>query len=948
MMEAARESIERGDVDGAGLLLGQVLEQEPGHTDAHLLLGRIAEFRGRYEEAEKLFRRAMAAKPDEPEACCSLGGVLHKQKRFEEAAEVFGKGLEASVDHVTMLVGRAAALIQLKRLDEALPLLERARSLAPQDGEPHFGLGAVHLELGHVEEAIGAFRVAHERVPENARFHDNFLFLLNYSVNFSQDEILAEHRRYGHLQAQPVRRPRPQESWPRRLRVGYVSPDFRAHVVSNFMLPIIARHDRERFEAFCYFNHDDADQVTDAFRELADRWRDCTHKAADEVADIVREDGIDILVDLAGHSRDSSLPVFALRPAPVQMTYLGYPNTTGLRAVDFRITDAIADPPGDADRHHVERLLRLPKTFLCYRPGPHLDVAPLPAARAGRVTFGCFNNILKLSPPFFDAAVRILNEVPTARLLLKNKALGHRSVEAEVRARFVAAGIDASRVVLSAWEARVEQHLKVYDQVDIALDSFPYNGTTTTCEALWMGVPVVTFRGDRHAARVGASLLHTVGLDELIGETVDDYVAIATSLASELGRLADLRAGLRERMRASPLMDEKGFVRDLEACFLDVWEEHLKASRSPPLDEAAVEGLVSEARRLAGAGDSSGAKRACAQALASQPANDDALTLLWDLCHADGDLGMAIEAIGAAIEESGPTARRKYMLGCSLQELGRMREAAEAYREALRMDGRHARAANNLGGTLEMLGDPDGARGAYDQALAAEPTLAMALANRGNLRGRRGDVEGAREDLRQALRLDPARTEWRESLSELESGAAAAERAGLRLHVGGMEVRAGWKIFDVQARPGVDFVGDCVDLGQFEDGSVEEIYASHVLEHLGYQSELPRALKEFWRVLAPGGRAMLSVPDFEVICRLFLEEGRSFEERHLCMRMAFGGQVDAHDFHRVGLTFEFFGRLLRRAGFSRVERVERFDLFRDSSSLEVRGTLISLNVIAHK
>lgn len=773
-VEAARASLDRGDLDGARLLFEKVLAQEPDHAEALLALGRIAEARWLYEEAIQHFSRALAARPGDPEMYCSLGGVLHKARRFADAGEVFRKGLEVDAKHVTLLVGRAAALIKLKRLDEALVLLERARALAPQEAEPQFGLSVVHAELGHVEQAIDALRLAHARMPGHTAVHSNLLFMLNYSARLSQGQILAEHRRFGALEAQPVPRPQLEPAWPRRLRVGYVSPDFRAHVVSSFMLPIVARHDRERFEVFCYFNHEDADQVTDAFRELADHWRVCTHKPAQQLAEMIRDDAIDILVDLAGHSLDNLLRVFALRPAPVQITYLGYPNTTGLRAMEYRISDAIADPAGEADRHHVERLLRLPRTFLCYRPGPHIDVAPPPAANTGRVTFGCFNNILKLSPPFFDAAVRILNAVPTAKLLLKNKVLGNRTAQSEVRARFTAAGIDESRVVLSAWEPSVEGHLKAYEQVDIALDSFPYNGTTTTCEALWMGVPVVTFRGDRHAGRVGASLLHTVGLDDLVGDSVDDYVRIAVSLSADADRLAGLRSGLRERMRSSALMDEMGFVRELEACYLGVWEQRLMEQASPKLDDPASERLLADAQRFAHSGHADDAKRSCIDVLASRPENMAALTLLWDLCHADGDLGLAVEAIGAAISDAGPTARLNYMLGCSLQELNRLPEAAAAYREALALDARHAKAANNLGGVLEMLGDLDGARRAYDQALLADPALAIALANRGNLRGRRGDREGARQDLSQALRLEPGRKEWQESLAALEAPAAGA------------------------------------------------------------------------------------------------------------------------------------------------------------------------------
>lgn len=297
------------------------------------------------------------------------------------------------------------------------------------------------------------------------------------------------------------------------------------------------------------------------------------------------------------------------------------------------------------------------------------------------------------------------------------------------------------------------------------------------------------------------------------------------------------------------------------------------------------------------------------------PPDEAALVALWNRCHESGEHAAAIEALGKAIAADGGAARYHYMLGCTLQDAARTAEAIAAYRRALELDPALAKAHNNLGCLLEAAGDLDAAEGCYDRALRADPGLANALHNLDNVRKRRRH---------------------------------AAQREPLRLHVGGEQVKAGWKILNVRVGEGVDYVGDCCDLGRFEDGSVEEIYASHVLEHLGYVQKLPRSLAEFHRVLAPGGVLRISVPDFEVLCRLFLDPRLSAEERFHVMRMAFGGQTDPYDFHQVGLTYEFLGGYLQAAGFPAWERVPEFGLFDDDSALRMRGSLISLNVVARK
>ncbi|HWA37349.1 MAG TPA: tetratricopeptide repeat protein [Burkholderiales bacterium] len=1360
-LSVARDLAQEGRRLEARAVLEEVLAQDPEHAGALAQLGHLAAAERRLDVAVDMFRRACAASPSDPDPHYGLGVALLRAGREGESEAAFRTGLALQPQSVQMLNGLAASLIELGRVNEAMTLLERAVQRDPRNAETWTRIGRASLDKGRLAAAIEALQRAHALAPQDATVHSALLFTMNYSGDFDAGALFEAHRRFGDLQARPVAPP-PIEGGARRLRVGYLSPDFRSHVVSVFMLPILARHDRARFEVFAYYLHTRSDRVTEGVRELADHWRECGSLDVGEIASRIREDRIDILIELAGHTLQNGLPVLALRPAPLQLTYLGYPNTTGLPSVDWRLTDAKADPPG-AESVHVERLARLPRTFLCYRPGPGLDVGPLPARAKGFVTFGCFNNILKLSEPFFRLAARLLADVPGSRLLLKDRTFAFADKRDAVLRFFADAGIDAERVVLRGWEPTPETHLAVYAEVDIALDSFPYNGTTTTCEALWMGVPVIALRGDRHAGRVGASLLETVGLGELVAASEQDYVRIAAALSRDRAALEALRVGMRDRLRASPLLDEVGFVRAFEDCLTALWQEKVSAKGVEAPEE---------------------------------------IEAFWNRALDERRFGEAIQRLGEAIEAKGETASLRYMLGCALQEAGRAQEATVAYRRALDLQPGHAKALNNLGSLLELSGDAAGAVRCYDEALLADPGLAIAYSNRGNLR-KADEPDVAEADLRRAVELGPARAEWHANLGdcltlqwkldealvehraaialapqnarmhfclgnvlvrlgELAAGEAAlrraieldpgfeeahanllfslhyrhggdplalreaherwarardateavcdraprregplrvgyvspdfrghavalflapllashdrgafriyaystaaqadevterlrrmcdewrdlasvpddlaaqrirddgidilvdlagytaggrlplfarkpapvqvswlgypgttgvraidyrftdaqadpegeadahateklwrlpqgflcfspaadvpvvqlpAERNGqvtfgsfnnlakvgpevlstwaellrripqarlllkahalrsasarrrvadalaaagipesrlvlleaearvethlarygevdialdtfpyagttttcealwmgvpvvtlrgnshvsrvgasllehaglpelvgasrehyleiaqslaadlprlremrrtlrerlkasklmdragfarsvetayramcggepLRLHVGGKEVRSGWKILNAQPGPGVDYVGDCADLGRFADGSVEEIYASHVLEHLGYQSELPRALKEFHRVLRPGGVARISVPDFERLARLFLDPASTLEDRYVCMRMVFGGQVDQFDYHRVGLSEEFLTQYLLQAGFSRVERVEQFGLFTDASRLGLRGQPISLNVVAYK
>ena len=416
----------------------------------------------------------------------------------------------------------------------------------------------------------------HDRQPDFAAAHSNLVFSMNYDAAATQQTIFAESRAWHESHAAALGRRAPGHANARdperRLRVGYVSPDFREHSVAYFLEPLIAAHDRAAFEVFCYAQVARPDQRTERFRGLADTWRSTVGMTDADLATAVREDRIDILVDLAGHTGGNRLLAFDRRPAPVQLSWLGYPNTTGTEAIDARLTDAIADPPGPSDALHSETLVRLPNGFLCYAPTADAPAIGAPPARStGHVTFGSFNALAKITPAVVAAWARILLGVPGSRLVIKSGPLADAATRARYLEMLAAAGVDAGRVDLRAWIDARSGHLGAYANIDIGLDPFPYNGTTTTCEALWMGVPVVTLAGDRHAGRVGASLLTRIGLAELVADTTDGYVETAVHFAGDLDGLPARRLALRDRMMSSPLCDAAGFARDVEAAYRAMW-----------------------------------------------------------------------------------------------------------------------------------------------------------------------------------------------------------------------------------------------------------------------------------------------------------------------------------------------------------------------------------------
>jgi len=565
-----------GRLADAEALYRQVLAATPGNAQALNLLGAVLGRTGRGEEGLALVKRAIARDKRNPVYRASLGTLLLRLGRPDPAIAAFRAALKLAPDLAAAHNNLGVAYKETGRVVDAIDAYRRAVGLADDYAEAWSNLGNALTDMNAGDEAESAYGKALSLRPDDATAHSNLLLSLNYRADIDEDRLFAAHRDWAARHAGPVTAaaaPHRRDSDPeRRLRIGYVSADFRVHSVSFFLTSFLSHHDRDAVEVFGYAAVANPDTTTVALRAACDHWRDIRNLDDDAAAAAIRADRIDILVDLGGHTRDNRLPLFAQRPAPVQVAWLGYPATTGMTAMDWRLTDAVADPPGAADSHYSERLVRLDDGFLCYAsPTEAPAVAPPPSETAGYVTFASFNNFAKTGPDVLAAWARILEAVPESRLLLKTAIFTDTRARREIGARLAEAGLPSGRVTLLARQPDRGDHLTLYGRADIALDTFPYNGTTTTCEALWMGVPVVTLAGDRHAGRVGASLLAGLGLADLVAADAEDYVAVAAALAENGARRAALRAGLRDRMAASALCDGPGFARRIEAAYRDIW-----------------------------------------------------------------------------------------------------------------------------------------------------------------------------------------------------------------------------------------------------------------------------------------------------------------------------------------------------------------------------------------
>ncbi len=549
---------------------------KPDFAEAWYNLGNARLNLGRLDEAEAAYNRSLALRPDLAEAYGNLGSVRRGQDRMDEALAFFDRALEMEPRLASAHFSRAETLAELGRLDEAVEASQRAIALWPDYAPAHSGLGAVYMAQGKLDAARAEWEQALELYPNYADARSNLLLSLNYRSDITAEESLAAHRKWDEAHgagSAPESAPPANDRDPaRRLKVGYVSGDFRIHPGGYFLAGVLPAHDPASVEVFCYSNSPYADDaMTTRIRQAVPNWRSIRGISEVDAAEMIRADGIDILVDLSGHTAHNRLRVFALKPAPVRASWLGYPNTTGLAAMDYLVTDAATSPPESA-AWMSEALVRLPHGRLCYAPPAYApEPAPPPSEARGYVTFGSFNNLTKVGPQVVRLWAAVLKAAPGSRLLLKWPALGQETTREGLLQAFAAEGIGAERLELRPYSPH-EQMLGEYADMDVALDPFPFGGGLTSAEALWMGVPVVTLPGATPASRQTLAFLKAVDLEDLAAPSPEAYVERAVALAGDIGRRKALRAALRDRMAASPLTDGKAFVPALEAAYRQMWK----------------------------------------------------------------------------------------------------------------------------------------------------------------------------------------------------------------------------------------------------------------------------------------------------------------------------------------------------------------------------------------
>ena len=531
----------------------------PDYAAAYSNLGLALAEQGDLDQAIVKYETAIQLMPDHANPRYNLANALRAKGQLEQAILAYQAAIQLQPDYAEAHHNLGVSLFDQCHDEEAIAHYRTAVQLQPNYPEAYYNLGIALFQQGRPDDAIAAYRTALQQKPDYAEAHSGLLFTMIYNSGDDQAAIADEARSWGTQHAGPLAhliRPLTNDRAPdRRLKIGYVSPDLREHAVARFLLPLLSAHDHQKFEVFAYAQVPTPDTFTQQIQNHCDHWRSIVNLTDDQAAKLIRDDRIDILVDLAGHTLDNRLLLFARRPALIQVSYLGYPSTTGLSTMDYRLTDVFADPPELAqstDPHYSERLIRLSPSAWCWQME---DASPTGTRSNGPITFGSFNHLAKLTQPMLRCWAGILRAVPQSRLLLKSAWLRSSSVRKRIHQSFVDEGIAPQRIELLGALSSHANHLALYRQVDIALDTFPYHGTTTTCEALWMGVPVITLAGHSHVSRVGVSLLSNIGLPECVAHSEREYADIAKKLVADPQQLATLHATLRARMKASPLTD---------------------------------------------------------------------------------------------------------------------------------------------------------------------------------------------------------------------------------------------------------------------------------------------------------------------------------------------------------------------------------------------------------
>ena len=554
-------------------LCRSVLAHRPDDTDALNFLASALLAQGESRDGVACLRRVAELAPDSAEAWANLAAVLAATGDANGAIDNYRHAVHLRADLTDAWSNLAGLLKALGRYDEAEECCRSGLRSSAQDAVLRHTLASVLFEQGRVDEAIAESRAALALNPAAAAAHSDLVRMLNYVDTQDPAAVYREHCEWAERHARPLESKAPPHSNnadpARQLRIGYVSPYFRKHAVTFFLEPVIQHHNRENFEVMLYADVAQPDEYSERLQAYGAVWRKTIGMDDEQLARMVRRDAIDILVDLSGHTPNNRLLAFARRPAPVQVTWNGYPNTTGMASMDYRITDACCDPPGSTENLHAEKLVRLPHIYMAWRPPDDApDVGPLPALASGHITYGSFNSCYKITPRLVALWSRILGQVPASRLVLLT--VEGAAAAQRIRNLFAGNGVDPQRLDIRP-RVTHEEFLAAHQRADIALDAFPYHGTTTTCFSLWMGLPVVVLAGATHVSRVGVSMLYNAGLPQLAARSGGEYVEIATRLAADFSDLERIRAGLRAMLLQSPNTDGRSCARNLESAYREMW-----------------------------------------------------------------------------------------------------------------------------------------------------------------------------------------------------------------------------------------------------------------------------------------------------------------------------------------------------------------------------------------
>lgn len=552
----------------------QVLKLNSDDVESLSFLGRIFRDQGKYEEALLYYKRLNSIQPS-GFSHANVGLVLQDLGRATEATIQYKEALKHTPDSYEFYNNLALLYNDMARYEEAYSCYENALRLNPNNPLLLSNAAATYKDLGFLDKAIELLKRAISITPDHGYLYSNLLFVMLYAASVKPEELASTSRIFGEKIVDPLlikKAHSNNKNTERKLRIGYVSPDFFKHAVHYFLEPLLILHDRTKFEIFAYSNTPKEDDVTERIKKEVDHWRDIRFLSDEKITSLIEADSIDILVDLTGHTGKNNLRIFAQKPAPIQITWLGYPATTGMKAIDYRITDIYAEPVGMTEHLNTETLWRLPQIFCCYQPSENspavIDHSPF--EDNDYITFGCFNNFAKVTDDVMRTWSKIMAQVPKSQLLLEIFGVDIAMVRDQVQKRLEAAGIPLDRVILET-RRRTNQYI-LYNRIDIALDPYPCNGGTTSMDTMWMGVPMITLAGRHFVSRMGVTILTNAGLPELIANSEDAYVKITVDLANDRERLKKMRHGLQEKVVASPLMDQKLFARNMEAAYREMWK----------------------------------------------------------------------------------------------------------------------------------------------------------------------------------------------------------------------------------------------------------------------------------------------------------------------------------------------------------------------------------------